>query len=150
MANRDAAGLSLQHFYTAPDGNLSRHYKEVVGDGTAYADNDRVYSIHIPQGTLIHEVTAVVTTVNGAAAAFDVGLAQKGPGTFVDDLDKYLDGEAGATLGSHRSLDNTREKPFRVRDKNVHLTITWRDPITAANAVWAIGLYVDYEYVGTL
>ena len=156
-------GLRQERDYAGPDGNLSRKYIRLDSnlvslkafDGAdratkAWAADDVIYLWGIPQGATIHEVKVVVDDVSAANKTLDVGHKQQGKGTWVDNLDAFLDGVSTAAVATFSSIDDgTRHAPVKVDQPKVFLTVQMKEALTAGQQFKA-HVYVDYEYTGNL
>ena len=145
MADKDIAGLHLQKVYTGPDGNSASHVVEL--GPLAIPENDRYFVAPLPRGM---QILAVKATIHGVAAGatMDVGMVQKGPGSFADDEDYFINGASTANPAYVDSRANTRHKPFHVKADNVVLSVKALGAAFAAtfNATFEI----DYTYEGNL
>ena len=158
MPVTDAAGLKNQKFYTGPDGNLSIHEATLTFGGEDFEGNDNQaanrqgwFIAGIAQGARIHEVTAVVLDAGPGSPLLDVGLVQKGDGSWADDEDSLIQGLPLNANSYLSSVADRKHGAITVDQPAVFLFGRLRGAdIPASEPNVAVEFKVYYEFIGNL
>ena len=131
---------------TGPYGDVTM--KDIVWDTSAFALNDSIVLMNLPQDCTVHNVLVIVNDPH-TGSTIDVGHKQHGNApveSWVDDPDYFMAARSIAARTTVNSVDTVRHLPLEITADKVALTATLKGAAIAAKTI--IGFQVFYRWTG--